>query len=156
MTDPVLPDPTRFEQGTADRVPDGSTVARRRKGNITAVGILTGLILLGLAIILGLALTRWIRTPWQVFPPNTSPAGEHLTYGVELVVSAFLGIPIAVLVIIMGHVALYVLRRIPRYRPDYAEPSRILTTLVLVVALATAYLALAMQVYYLVTYNPNY
>ncbi len=156
MTDPVPLNLARSDQGAADRVPDGSIVARRRKGNITAVGILTGLMLLGLAIILGLTLTRWIRAPWQVFPPNTSLAGEHLTYGVEFVVSAFLGIPIAALVIIMGHVALYVLRRIPRYRPDYTEPGRILTTLVLVVALATAYLALAMQIYYLVIYNPNY
>lgn len=130
------------------------TAARER--GIVAVSILTGFVLLGLAVILFLALTGWIRTPWQAFPAGTSLAGVHLAYGVELGVSILLGIPVAVLVILTGHVAMVVLRRIPPYRPDRTEPGRVAMTLLLAVCLATAYLALAMQVYYWVTYNPNY
>jgi hypothetical protein len=171
MTDPVQPfpparrDPRAGPGWLTDAAAAGASgqydrirpqPSSQRKGSIITLSILTAIMLLGLAVIVFLASTGFIRTPWQRFPPGTSLAGQHLTYGVDVVVSAFVGMPAAVVVIVIGHVALILLRRIPRSRPESREPGRVMLILLLSVCLATAYLALAMQVLYLVTYKATY
>jgi hypothetical protein len=141
MADSVLPPPP-------PRPDAGATPGRERRGSIIAVSILTAILILGLAIIVFFALAGLIRTPWHTFPPGTSQA--YFGYGFEALVSFIVGIPIAILVIIVGHVDLIVLRRIPSDHPNGQAPGRMILTVLLAACLAMMYLALAMQIYYVV------
>ncbi|HEY7343113.1 MAG TPA: hypothetical protein VH591_19730 [Ktedonobacterales bacterium] len=122
-----------------------------RSGNNLAIGILTGLMMLGVLILLGLALAGLIWTPWQTFSPETSPAGVLAEHGFNLIVGVLVAIPVAVVTLLCGHAALLLVRRNARTRPDSKNPGRAIVTMVLVAGLVVAYLALAMQIYFAVT-----
>lgn len=152
MTDPDPPASAGAGRQSPEAAPGGilpQAVVRRRR-DIDVASLLIGIMLLGLALILTLALTGWIQTPWQTFPAGVG--GVDFRRSLEDAFSIVLGIPAAVAVIVIGHVALYVARRIPPRHPDRAGAGRVVMTAIVAVCLATAYLALAMQVYYLAPY----
>jgi hypothetical protein len=119
---------------------------------VIAVRILSAIVFLCVSFVIVLALVGAIRTPWHTFPPRTSQDVIGLANLGMLLASMFLGIPASVLAIVMGHVALIIRRRIPQRSANKARGWVVLTVL-LVVAVVIAYLAVAMQVYYWVIFN---
>jgi hypothetical protein len=122
-----------------------------RRGDTLAIGILTGLVVLGVLIQLGLALTGVIWTPWQTFPAQTSAAGVLAEHGFNVIVGVVVAVPVAVGILFCGHVALLLVRRRARTHPDSTGPGRVIVTMVLLVGLVVGYLALALQIYFFFT-----
>lgn len=133
--------------------PAGQRSAQRphRPADTWAIGILAGLVVLGVLILLGLAVSGLIWTPWQTFPAQTSAAGVLAEHGFNLLVGLVVAAPVAVLMLACGHVALLLVRRGVRARPDSRGPRTIFVTLLLVGGLVVGYVLLALQLYFALT-----
>jgi hypothetical protein len=150
MTVPFPPDPPNPPNPSNPPTPARPPSAER-PGDTLAIGILTGLMVLGVLILLGLALTGLIWTPWQTFPADTTPAGVLAEHGFNLIVGVVVAIPAAVGVLLCGHVALRLVRRKTRARPDGKRSGMAVVTMVLVGGVVVGYLALAMQIFFFFT-----
>jgi hypothetical protein len=117
------------------------------QGSVIAVGILSTIVFLCMLVVIVLAVIGAIRTPWYTFPAGTSPDVTGLANLGMMLASMFLGVPASVIAIVLGHVTLVILRRIPHRSPRKA-PGRVVLTVLLTAALVTGYLAVAMQIYY--------
>jgi hypothetical protein len=124
--------------------------AAQYRGSVIAIRILSAVVFLSASFLILMTLIGAIRTPWYTFPAGTSPDTIDVTQGAMVIFSLLLGIPASVVAIVAGHVTLIILRQIP-YRPEENAPGRVVLTVLLVAALVTAYLAVAMQIYYWVT-----
>jgi hypothetical protein len=122
-----------------------------RPGDTPAIGILTGLVGLGGLILLGLALTGLIWTPWQRFPAQTSAAGVVAEHGFNLIMGVVVAMPVAVGILVCGHVGLLLVRRRARARPESKGPRTVFVTLLLVSGLVVGYVALALQIVFALT-----
>lgn len=117
------------------------------QGSVIAVGILSAIEFLSMSLVIVLAIVGAIRTPWQTFPAGTSQDTIGLAHLGMLLVSMLLGVPASVVAIVVGHVTLVILRRLPQ-RLGMKAPGRVVLTVLLTAALVTAYFAVAMQIYY--------
>lgn len=121
------------------------------RGSVIAVRILSVIMLLIVSFLIASAVAGLIRTPWYTFPAGTSPDTIGLSHGVSTLFSMLLGVPASVVVIVVGHVALVILRRIP-HRSPRTSPRRVALNVLLVAGRVTAYLAVADQLYYWVIF----
>ena len=83
------------------------------QGSVIAVGILSAIVFLSISLVIVLAVVGAIRTPWQTFPAGTSQDIIGLAHLGMLIFSMFLGVPASVVAIVVGHVTLVILRRLP-------------------------------------------
>jgi hypothetical protein len=148
--------PGELTPAAAGEVPQQSSEMRPRpaaeyQGSVIAVGILSAIVFLSISLVIVLAVVGLIRTPWQTIPAGTSEDVIGLAHLGRLLVSWFLGLPASVVAIVVGHVTLVILRRIP-HRLGRKAPGRVVLTVLLTAALVTAYLAVAMQIYYWVIF----
>ena len=148
--------PGELTPAAAGEVPQQSSGMRPRpaaeyQGSVIAVGILSAIVFLSVSLVIVLAVVGAIRTPWQTFPAGTSEDIIGLAHLGRAIFSMFLGIPASVVAIVVGHVTLVILRRIP-HRLGRKAPGRVVLTVLLTAALVTAYLAVAMQIYYWVIF----
>ena len=121
--------------------------AARYQGSVIAVGILSTIVFLSVSFVAVLALFGAIRTLWNTFPAGTSQDIIGTANIALVFFSMFLGVPASVIAIVVGHVTLLILRRIP-HRPEGKAPGRVVLTVLLVASVVTAYLAVAMQIFY--------
>lgn len=121
------------------------------RGPVIAVGILSVIMLLSVSCVIVLAVAGLIRTPWHTFPAGTSQDVIGFANLGMMLFSMFLGVPAAVVAIVVGHVTLVILRRIP-HRSPRTSPRRVALSVLLAAGLVTAYLAVAMQLYYWVIF----
>ena len=68
-----------------------------------------------------------------------------------MIVGVVVAIPVAVGILLCGHVALLLVRRRARSRPDSKGPRTVFATLLLVGGLVVGYLALATQIFFFFT-----
>jgi hypothetical protein len=121
------------------------------RGPVLAVRILSVIMLLSVSCVIVLAGVGLIRTPWHTYPAGTSEDVIGTGHLVMMVFSMFCGVPAAVVAIVVGHVTLVMRRRIPQ-RAAGTSPRRVALRVLLVAGLVTAYLAVAMQLYYWVLF----
>ena len=146
--------PDAFTPATPGEVPQQPSTmqlepAARYRGSVIAVGILSTILFLSVSFAASLALFGFIRTLWNTFPAGTSPDAIGTANIALVFFSIFLGLPASVIAIVVGHVTLLILRRIP-HRPEGKAPGRVVLTVLLVASVVTAYLAVAMQIFYVV------
>lgn len=121
------------------------------RGPVVAVGILSVTMLLSVSCVIVLAVAGLIRTPWHTFPAGTSQDVIGFANLGMMLFSMFVGVPAAVVAIVVGHVTVVMLRRIPHRSPG-TSPRRVALSMLLAAGLVTAYLAVAMQLYYWVIF----